>query len=88
MNLILCEDGFVLGLPIYLFTHLYTTTCPTTYNPSISLLVTCYYSVHPHSSLNLFERHRTHPLIFISFDLFPHLIPLLGVMVWRTRCLG
>lgn len=84
MNLILCEDGFVLDLPTYLFTHLSTTL---SYYLQSFHLSACPYSVHLHSSLNLFERHRTHPLIFISFDWFPHPILLLGVMVWRTGCL-
>jgi hypothetical protein len=61
MNLILCEDGFVLDLPTYLFTHPYTTL---SYLQSFHLSA-CHYSVHLHNSLNLFERHRTHPLILL-----------------------
>lgn len=74
MNLILCEDGFFLDLPTYLFIH--SPLHHLSYYLQSFHLSACHYSVHLHSSLNLFERHRTHPLIFISFDLFPYAIPL------------
>lgn len=80
MNLILCEDGFVLDLPVYSL-----SSTPSYYLQSFHISA-CHYSVHIHSSSNLFERHRPRPLVFISFDLFPHPIQLLGVMVWRTGC--